>query len=248
MQLSGPNFGLGGGARGTEPLGGPFIFLEFSTSVLDNKVGGGHWLHLPPPPHSAASDCDIKCRKCKTFVVSGCKGPPKAQCPGPPRPKFGPACNDHDKKIGFHQKRCLEVMEWQVTWISWYNTDLLRWRVVLHINSMKLVILLHFISWTNSFSDISILPNMTRVVTGNMHLLLITENCQSSPKWCLTPQYVSKRMGSWLRLKVLMGCTWLGMISTKRHPWSSPRRLSKRWTLVKATGITSTPRWLVSTR
>ena len=53
------------------------------------------------------------------------------------------------------------------------------------MNSMKLVIPLHFISWKKkSFSDISrkwILPNMIRAVAaliifGQMHFLLISEN------------------------------------------------------------------------
>ena len=42
--------------------------------------------------------------------------------------------------------------------------------ILQHMKSMKLVILLHFISWVNSFSDISrkcILPNMIRAGTSH---------------------------------------------------------------------------------
>ena len=50
-----------------------------------------------------------------------------------------------------------------ISWVTNVLTQVYFWCEQLHLNSMKLVIPLHFISWKNSFSDISrkcILPNM----------------------------------------------------------------------------------------
>ena len=89
--------------------------------------------------------------------------------------------------------------------LSWRADQCCFWSFVKNMNSMKLVNPLHFISWKNSFSDISrkcILPNMigavnshqrwcsafafifgvnwlwltSPIIFGKMHFLLISEN------------------------------------------------------------------------